>query len=78
MSVSLGAVDPTEARVVEAVMQICATGRRHGKAVGMFIPPSEDCATWQREGASFFLLASDHQFLLEGSRALAGKLKATG
>lgn len=78
LSVSLGAASPTDARVVEAVMQICAAGRRHGKAVGMFIPPSEDCATWQKEGASFFLLASDHQFLLDGSRALAGRLKATG
>ena len=78
LSVSLGATSPMDARVVEAVMQICAAGRRHGKAVGMFIPPSEDCATWQKEGASFFLLASDQQFLLEGSRALAGKLKTTG
>ena len=78
LTVSLDAASPTDARVVAAVMQICEAGRRHGKTVGMFIPPSESCATWQKEGASFFLLASDQQFLLEGSRALAGKLKTTG
>ena len=74
LTVSLGASSPLDTRVVEAVEQICAAGRRHGKAVGMFIPPSEDCMAWQAKGASLFLLASDQQFLLDGARALAAKL----
>ena len=74
LTVSLGAAAPTESRVVEAVKQICAAGRRHGKTVGMFIPSSEDCATWQKEGASFFFLASDQQFLLDGARTLAARI----
>ena len=78
LSVSLGAAGPTEARVVEAVDQICAAGRRYGKTVGMFIPPSEDCMTWRERGASLFLLASDQQFLLDGARELARKLTPGG
>ena len=74
LTVSLGATSPLEPRVVDAVEQICAAGQRHGKAVGMFIPPSEDCMAWHAKGASLFLLASDQQFLLDGARALAAKL----
>lgn len=78
LTISLGAASPTEARVIEAVEQICAAGLRHGKAVGMFIPPSEDCMVWQQKGATLFLLASDQQFLLDGARALAGRIAANG
>ena len=78
LTVSLGASSPTDERVVEAVEQICAAGRRHGKAVGMFFPPSEDCMAWQAKGATLFLLASDQQFLLDGARALAGRITRNG
>ena len=74
LTVSLGASSPLDSRVVEAVEQICAASLRHGKAVGMFIPPSEDCMAWHAKGASLFLLASDQQFLLDGARALAGRI----
>jgi 2-keto-3-deoxy-L-rhamnonate aldolase RhmA len=40
----------------------------------MFFPPAEDCARWQKVGATFFMLASDQQFILDGARTLAGKL----
>jgi 2-keto-3-deoxy-L-rhamnonate aldolase RhmA len=63
-----------ETRVVDAVQKICEAGRRHGKAVGMFVPPSEDCMVWQAKGASLFLLGSDQQFLLDGASALAGRI----
>ncbi len=74
LTVSLGAASAQDARVIEAVEQICAAGRRHSKAVGMFFPPGEDCAMWQKKGATFFLLGSDQQFLLDGARALAGRI----
>lgn len=74
LCVSLGAAAPTHPRVVEAVDRICAAGRRHGKAIGMFVPAGEECGPWQEKGASLFLLASDQQFLLDGARALAGRI----
>jgi 2-keto-3-deoxy-L-rhamnonate aldolase RhmA len=78
LTVSLGADSPMDQRVIDAVERICAAGRRHGKAVGMFIGPLEDCARWQSLGASLFILGSDHQFLLEGARALVRRLGPPG
>ena len=77
LTVSMGASGPDDARVVEAVERICEAGQRHGKPVGMFIPANEDPGAWLRKGASLFLLASDQQFLLDGARALAGKIAAS-
>lgn len=74
LTVSLGADSPLDPRVVAAVEAICAAGQRHGKPVGMFITPAEECARWQALGASLFILGSDHQFLLEGARALGRRL----
>lgn len=74
LTVSLGASGPGDPRVVETVERICEAGQRHGKPVGMFIPPSEDPLEWRRRGASLFLLGSDQQFLLDGARALAARL----
>lgn len=78
LSISMGASGPGDARVVEAVARICDAGRRHGKAVGMFVPPSEDPRVWLAKGASLFLLASDQQFLLDGARALVGRIAVSG
>lgn len=74
LTLSLGASSPADAIVVDAVNQICAAGLRHGKAVGMFVPGGEDCRDWQNKGATLFLLASDHQFMLDGARALMHKI----
>lgn len=74
LTLSLGVDDPLDPRVVAAVEQICQAGRRHGKAVGMFITPQESCAYWQEQGASLFLLGSDHSFLLDGARRLCERL----
>jgi len=78
LTVSLGAESPMDARVIDAVERICAAGRRHGKAVGMFVPPGEECARWQALGVSLFILGSDHQFLLESARALGRRLAPGG
>ncbi len=71
LTVSLGASKPDDPRVINAVERICAAGRAHGRAIGMFVPPNESIARWRALGASFFLLASDQQFLLDGARSLA-------
>ncbi len=74
LTISLSAKNPTDAIVIEAVSKICEVGARNGKIIGMFVPPTEDCAIWQAKGASFFMLASDHAFLLDGARALVNKI----
>jgi len=70
LTVALGAESPNDPAVVDAVEKICAAGRDAGKTVGMFVPKVEEAAVWQEQGASLFLLASDHSFLLQGAREL--------
>ena len=74
LTVSLGAASATDPIVMAAVEQICAAGKRHGKPVGMFFPASETCSFWQARGATFFMLASDQQFIQDGAKALMARL----
>ena len=78
LTVSLGAESPEDPRVVEAVRDICAAGRRHSRAVGMFTSTPQEAQQWAQEGATFFLLGSDHQWILQGARELAAALRAKG
>ncbi len=75
LTVSLGAASPDDPRVVDAVQKICAAGRRHNRCVGMFTPTTAEAAQWRAEGASFFLLGSDQQWVLQGARDLAAAFR---
>lgn len=76
LTVALGASSPVEAVVVDAVERICEAGLRHGRAVGMFVGDHGELPRWRSRGVSFFLLASDHGFLLKGARALMDEVRA--
>ncbi|SRR5258706_14399336 len=71
LTVSLGASSPMDPRVIAAVQRICAAGRSQGRAVGMFAPDITEARNWIDAGASFFLLESEHQWMLQGARELA-------
>lgn len=75
LTVSLGAPGPDDPRVVAAVQRVCEVARRQGRAVGMFTPTTAEARDWIQSGASFFLLQSDQQWLLQGARALAAELQ---
>ena len=62
-----GVHDP---EVLDAVKTICRICNENGRAVGMFTPDTGELNMWIELGASFFLLASDHAFLLNGARNL--------
>jgi len=67
LTVAYGAQSQDDPRVVAAVDRVCEAGRRHGRAVGMFVARAEDVGGWRDKGASLFLLESDHTFLLRGA-----------
>jgi len=75
LTVAYGADDHDDPRVIAAVEAVCIAGRRHGRPVGMFLARVEDVPRWRTQGASLFLLGSDHGFMLDGARALAAKVK---
>jgi len=70
LTVAYGADNPDDPRVLAAVEHVCAAGRAHGRTVGMFLSRPADTAIWREKGASFFLLGSDHGFILAGAAAL--------
>jgi 2-keto-3-deoxy-L-rhamnonate aldolase RhmA len=76
LTVSLGARSPNDEQVINAVQAVCASARRHSRAVGMFTPTVEEARRWTAEGASLFLLASDQQWIVQGARELVAALRA--
>ena len=70
LTISLGCTSPDDPRVVAAVDRIVSACRRAGRSSGMFVSRPADVAGWRAKGASLFLLASDHNFLRSGARAL--------
>lgn len=75
LAVSYGADSLDDPRVVAAVEHVCAASLEAQKPVGMFLARIEDAAFWRDRGASFFLLASDHGFLIAGANDLVRRVK---
>jgi 2-keto-3-deoxy-L-rhamnonate aldolase RhmA len=42
----------------------------------MFVPNVAEAATWLAEGAGFYLLGSDHAFMMAGARALVADFES--
>jgi 2-keto-3-deoxy-L-rhamnonate aldolase RhmA len=61
--------------VVEAVERICSAGANAGVPVGMFLGDLSELDHWKEQGASLFLLSSDHGFLLQGAAALVSRFR---
>lgn len=70
LTIALGAEGPDDPRVLAAVDRICSAGQAAGRTVGMFLARPEDAPAWRDKGASFFLLGSDHTFILKGANDL--------
>jgi 2-keto-3-deoxy-L-rhamnonate aldolase RhmA len=70
LTVAYGADSQDDPRVVAAVERVCEAGLRAGRRVGMFLARPEDVPVWTRRGATFFLLGSDHAFILSGAADL--------
>lgn len=71
LTIALGCTSPDDPEVIAAVERILAACRAAGRACGMFTPRPADMPLWREQGASLFLLGSDHGFLREGTASLA-------
>lgn len=76
LTVAYGADSPADVRVIAAVEKICRAGSEAGKTVGMFVAKVDEVKGWQQQGASLFLLTSDHGFILSGARDLVARFRA--
>lgn len=75
LTVAYGCANQDDPMVVDALDRVCASARRHGRAVGLFLARIDDAPLWAAKGASLFLLASDHGFLLAGAADLAARAR---
>jgi 2-keto-3-deoxy-L-rhamnonate aldolase RhmA len=71
LTIALGCTSPDDPKVIAAVERILAACRGANRACGMFTQRPADVAHWQAQGASLFLLGSDHGFMREGAASLA-------
>ena len=70
LTVSLGCDSPDDPLVIAAVERIVAACVAAGRPVGMFVSRTSDVALWREQGATLFLLGSDHGFVRDGAIAL--------
>lgn len=75
LTISYGAETSDDPQVVAAVSRICAAGKSAGRAIGMFLARAGDVPGWREQGASLFILGSDHDFLLGGAAALSKAIR---
>ena len=70
LTVSLRCESPDDPKVIAAVERVVAACVAAGRPVGMFVSRTSDVTMWRENGATLFLLGSDHGFVREGAKAL--------
>lgn len=70
LAISLGASAASDPAVMAAAERVAHVGRARGRAVGSFVGDLAELPFWLDRGVSFFLLESDHTFLLRGAETL--------
>ncbi len=76
LTVALKADSPHDDEVIKAVEKVCRAGQGSGKTIGMFVPDDTEAKKWMAQGATLFLLSSDHTFIINGANRLIEALKS--
>ena len=75
LTVALDCASYRDDRVQDAVALILSAAVKAKKPVGLFTPSLDDIPAYRKQGASLFLLGSDHSFMLSGARDMTSKLR---
>lgn len=70
LTIALGCASMDDPPVVAAVTRICAAAVAAKRPVGMFVARPGDVPQWVGQGATLFVLGSDHGFIRAGAEAL--------
>ena len=73
---ALKADSPHDDKVIKAIEKVCKAGQESGKTIGMFVPDDNEAKKWMAQGATLFLLSSDHSFIINGANRLIATLKS--
>ena len=76
LTISLGYDDPSHPDVVSVVEAICAKGKEANVRLGTFTANIEEIPSWRVQNVSLFILASDHNFILQGARSFSEKVRS--
>lgn len=76
LGLSLGCEDSSDPRLKDAIREIAAAGRRHGRAVGIFVPAPDAIASMLDLGITVFICGSDQSLLLARARHVVSDMKA--
>ena len=76
LTVAYGAESHNSPVVVAAMQRVCSAAKRHHRPVGLFVAQPSEVPEWQAQGASFFLVGSDHSLLISGAAAMLDQLKS--
>lgn len=74
LTVALGETNLKAPIVLDAVERIMQASRAANRTVGMFVGDLGEVPLWREQGASLFMLASDHALMLSGAAALRDKV----
>ena len=75
LTVSMGGTDPKAPEVMDAVEHVARTASEAGRVVGTFTSDLSELPHLRKLGISFFLLGSEHGFLLRGARDFADQVR---
>lgn len=76
LTVAFKTDSPHDNVVIKAIEKVCKAGQESGKTIGMFVPDDTEAKKWMAQGATLFLLSSDHSFIINGANRLIATLKS--
>ncbi len=69
LTLSLGAPNPQDPAVQEAIQKVIEAGRRHGVATGIHLRNVEQLKVWRERGMTMLTYSTDLDLILSGARA---------
>jgi 2-keto-3-deoxy-L-rhamnonate aldolase RhmA len=78
LTVAYAAKSPQDPIVLDAVQRVCRAAVKSNTPVGMFVSDVSESSRWIDEGASLFLLDSDHGFVKKGADKLCRDFNSAG
>lgn len=76
LAVSLGADKPGDPAVQQAIDTVLATAREVGMRSGIFLPDTEKTPAYRNKGASFFIIATDQNLLVNAAGEIAAEFES--